>query len=157
MTTVTANPCPRCEGELRTGSDHYGGYLHCLCGYYLDDAGPEVEGDDGIPYIGTHRPYVGRTAQFKEIRSPTGYYIQMRVLFRPKIYQGAACSIEMTKTKVVHEVQVYRTYNTGTVKNGTRRLKEYRCGRGHRVGINSSWSGWQDCPPVVSHLKKIDI
>ena len=29
--------CPRCAGDLSTGSDHYGRYIHCLqCGYMAD-------------------------------------------------------------------------------------------------------------------------
>ena len=29
--------CPRCAGDLSTGNDHYGRYIHCLqCGYMAD-------------------------------------------------------------------------------------------------------------------------
>ena len=29
--------CPRCVGDITTGSDHYGKYIHCMqCGYMAD-------------------------------------------------------------------------------------------------------------------------
>jgi hypothetical protein len=59
--------CPRCDGDLYRGTDHYGDYLACLqCGRYLTEAEEVV-----VRYILNLRmPVPGRKDSFISMKSP---------------------------------------------------------------------------------------
>ena len=103
MTTVTAS-CPRCKGDLRSRSDHYGRFESCrVCGFARDEPwqSPAEEFDRPVqlPYAGKVRKLRGAILLMK-FHTSGGHAVP--TVFCPILNNGVPCRLEMKRDKYIY-------------------------------------------------------
>ncbi len=145
MTTATAINCPRgCGTRLHHDSDHWGAYAICLrCGFYEDEKTPDVMNPNTLKYIGLDTRLKNQVADYTEVLNPHSKtkVIAQRIIGCPRHHNGIHCGLEMESTGHTIEGETVNDVNT---RRSMRSLQEYRCNRGHRIGIVPDFVGWTE-------------
>ncbi len=102
--TLAIKSCPKCKGDLRTRSDHYGSFQSCIqCGFVRDEPfrepAEEFDRPVRLPYAGKVRRLKGAVLLMK-FHTSGGHIVP--TVFCPIINNGIPCRLEMTRDKYLY-------------------------------------------------------
>lgn len=99
--TIAFKACPRCESDIRPGSDHHGDFVSCItCGWMKDEPWQEPAAEFDRP---VKLPYVGRSRSLKGIvllmkfNNYAGHTVP--TVFCPITAHGVQCRLQMKRSK----------------------------------------------------------
>ncbi len=143
MMTIAFKSCPRCTGDLRANSDHYGSFVACLtCGYVKDDVPvDQLDATDQLPYVGINAKWDNLVVSYTEILKHTLHQPITRVIVCPfnVAKDSRLCNRDMEKTgnTVTRLVR-----QGGDVESKSKSLNEWACTGGHSIGISRGGYIW---------------